>query len=389
MNPRPPLPADILVVDDTIANLQLLAEMLRERGYKPRPVPSGSLALEAARSQPPDLVLLDINMPEMDGYQTCAQLKADTQLRDVPVIFISALNETLDKVRAFGTGGVDYVTKPFQFDEVEARIVTHLRLRQLQRELEQQNALLASQYAELQGNHAKLRELETLRDSLTHMIVHDLRSPLTVVGGYLEVLQIRAAAKLNEGELRYLRQASESCDTLVDMIGSMLDVSRMEAGQMPLQRAPWDLRGPVGELVGKYALMPRVPAVGAELPADLPPLDCDGSLIGRVLANLVGNAVKFTPAAGGKVLIAARREPGGAVRIGVRDNGPGIPPEYHARIFEKFGTAELRAAKVKYSTGLGLAFCKLALEAHGAQIGLSSAPGQGSEFWFVLPAAAT
>jgi putative two-component system response regulator len=133
---------DILVVDDTPANLYLLASMLKERGYKTRPVPSGKLALRAALSDPPDLILLDINMPEMNGFDVCRSLKADEKLKDIPVIFISALNEVLDKVKAFAMGGVDYITKPFQFDEVQARVDTHLKLRRLQEELEQHNRQL-------------------------------------------------------------------------------------------------------------------------------------------------------------------------------------------------------------------------------------------------------
>ena len=137
------LPASILVVDDTPANLQVLAGMLKDHGYKVRPVPSGKLALLAAGRDPPDLILLDINMPEMNGYEVCEQLKNNERLSRIPVIFISALTEQLDKVKAFATGGVDYLTKPFQMEELHARVETHLKLRRLQIELEATNAQLA------------------------------------------------------------------------------------------------------------------------------------------------------------------------------------------------------------------------------------------------------
>ena len=130
-------PASILVVDDTPANLQVLAGMLKDRGYRVRPVPGGKLALIAARRDPPDLILLDINMPEMNGYEVCEHLKRDDQLKGIPVIFISALTEPLDKVKAFAIGGVDYLTKPFQMEELHARVETHLKLRRLQIELEE------------------------------------------------------------------------------------------------------------------------------------------------------------------------------------------------------------------------------------------------------------
>src|SRR5205807_9876341 len=149
MNPEKPKsgagqPASILVVDDTPANLQVLAGMLKNRGYKARPVPSGKLALLAARRDPPDLILLDINMPEMNGYEVCERLKADDMLKGIPVIFISALTEPLDKVKAFSIGGVDYLTKPFHMEELHARVETHLKLRQLRRELENTNRRLES-----------------------------------------------------------------------------------------------------------------------------------------------------------------------------------------------------------------------------------------------------
>ncbi len=148
MNPEPHVndavqPVSILVVDDTTANLQVLAGMLKDRGYKVRPVPSGKLALLAAHRDPPDLILLDINMPEMNGYEVCEFLKADDILKSIPVIFISALTEPLDKVKAFSMGGVDYLTKPFHMEELHARVETHLNLRRLQVELERTNARLA------------------------------------------------------------------------------------------------------------------------------------------------------------------------------------------------------------------------------------------------------
>jgi PleD family two-component response regulator len=134
--------ADILAIDDTPENLQLLSQLLTDRHYKVRSVTKGTTAIRAAQAAPPDLILLDINMPEMGGYEVCEQLKANDRTREIPIIFISALGETLDKVRAFEVGGVDFVTKPFQVEEVLARIETHLQLRALQQQLQTQNEQL-------------------------------------------------------------------------------------------------------------------------------------------------------------------------------------------------------------------------------------------------------
>jgi serine phosphatase RsbU (regulator of sigma subunit) len=165
MNPQKPKsgagqPASILVVDDTPANLQVLAGMLKDRGYKVRPVPSGKLALLAARRDPPDLILLDINMPDMNGYEVCEHLKADDTLKGIPVIFISALTEQLDKVKAFAMGGVDYLTKPFQMEELHARVETHLKLRRLQIDLEEYSHHLESARARLKLDLEFAREVQ-------------------------------------------------------------------------------------------------------------------------------------------------------------------------------------------------------------------------------------
>ncbi len=154
------LPASILVVDDVSANLQVLSGMLKDRGYKVRPVPSGKLALLAARKDAPDLILLDINMPEMNGYEVCQHLKADEALRGIPVIFISALNENIDKVKAFAIGGVDYITKPFQMEELHARVETHLKLRRLQVELEETNARLERANGRMSRNLAAAAKIQ-------------------------------------------------------------------------------------------------------------------------------------------------------------------------------------------------------------------------------------
>jgi putative two-component system response regulator len=164
----PPARTEILIVDDTLANLNLLTKMLKEGGYKARPVPNGRLALLAAHNDPPDLILLDITMPEMDGYEVCQRLKADPQLREIPVIFISALSDVEEKVKAFQVGGLDYITKPFQFDEVKARIETHLKLSFLQKELQNQVQAQVKEISDSQMNMIfALARLAELRDGDT------------------------------------------------------------------------------------------------------------------------------------------------------------------------------------------------------------------------------
>ena len=179
---------NILVVDDTPENLRLLAGILSEKGYQVRPVPNGKLALSAAQKIPPDLVLLDIMMPEMDGYQVCQQLKASEITKDIPVIFISAINDVLDKVKAFAVGGVDFITKPFQVEEVLARIETHLKICSLQHSLQEKNQDLATAILQLQTTQEHLIQSEKMAalGQLIAGIAHEINTPLGIIGSSIE-----------------------------------------------------------------------------------------------------------------------------------------------------------------------------------------------------------
>ncbi len=363
--PVPPPPANILAVDDTPANLQLLVGLLKEHGYRVRPVPSGVLALQAAEASQPDLILLDITMPEMNGYEVCRRLKENPRLRDIPVLFISAMNEPLDKVRAFQTGGVDYVTKPFHAEEVEARVRTHLTLRQ------QQKALAESL--------AKQEEMERMRDSLTHMIVHDMRSPLAVLQVACDLLGTEFLAGDGDAQA-ILVNARGSLSTLTEMVTQMLDLSRLESGQMQLDRQPVDLADLARAAVDGVRPLLEQRQVTVTAPAAVV-VHVDPHIVRRVIGNLLGNALKFS-ADDGSVDVRVMEGPEGA-RLEVIDYGPGIAPEHHAKVFEKFG--QIAGAKRHMGSGLGLTFCKLAVEAHGGRIGLTSELGKGCTFWFSLP----
>ena len=181
---RMPESTNIMVVDDTPANLKLLQEMLRAKGYLVLTFLRGAMALKAAAKNPPDLILLDINMPEMNGFEVCKRLKADEVLKDIPVIFISALTETADKVKAFAVGGVDYITKPFQFEEVHARVETHLRLRRLQVELERHNLHLEELVTE------KVREISDSQLATIHTVSKLAESRDDDTGHHIERIQI-------------------------------------------------------------------------------------------------------------------------------------------------------------------------------------------------------
>jgi two-component system sensor histidine kinase/response regulator len=360
--------ASILVVDDTVVNLRLLSSLLGEQGYDVRPVTSGRLALQAARHDPPELILLDITMPEMSGFETCERLKESEELKDIPVIFLTALSETADKVKAFNVGGADYITKPFQIEEVLARVRVHLALRRAQ--------------VELKKNYERLRSLEQLRDDLVHMVVHDMRSPLTVLKAHLYFLE-KGPDALDSEAAEDVRAAARAAGVITRMANDLLDVSRLEDGKLPLDPRPHDLVGIAAKIRSDLAAWDPSRAIDLEA-ADPVEVTCDGGIVHRVLENLVNNALKYTPD-GSRILISIKALEGRA-RIAVLDEGPGVPDHAKQTIFEKFGTVNARRDKTHHSAGLGLAFCKLAVDAHGGAIGVDDRMPNGSVFWFDLPA---
>jgi two-component system, sensor histidine kinase and response regulator len=360
--------ASVLVVDDVPENLQLLVGLLRQAGFRPRPVTSGQLALQAARSDPPDLVLLDIRMPGMDGYEVCRELKADRHLADIPVIFISAFGELADKVKGFSVGGVDYVTKPFQFDEVKARISTHLELR--------------NQRHQLQASYEKLKRTEELRDSLVHMIIHDLRSPLTALSAFLKDLQDSEEHTVGEFALD-IEHAQHAVRTMVRIIANILDVSKAEAGMMEIRREQCDLVHLVEQALEDLGSLVGRRDIAFDHPSGPVPVMADGEIIVRVIENLLSNALRLTPASGSIHVEASLV--GMDAKLVVADTGPGVPEELRERIFEKFVQIEGPDQRRRYSSGLGLSFCKMAIGAHAGRIGVDSTPGRGSTFWFTLP----
>ena len=239
------------------------------------------------------------------------------------------------------------------------------------------------QNRQLRENYDQLKKLEELRDNLTHMVIHDMRSPLMGITGGLEILEDAVENKLNPDELTLIKNAQSSGRVLVGMVNSLLDISRLEQGKMPLQVTDVDVDVWIQQALTSLGSLTRQVSLQYQK-ASLPVMvNGDADLVTRVIANWVGNAIKFTPESG-TVAISADTNDGG-IRGCIADTGRGIPREYHAKIFEKFGQVETRQPQKQHSTGLGLTFCKLAVEAHGGTIGVDSSVGHGSTFWFTRP----
>jgi signal transduction histidine kinase len=367
-------PGHLLVVDDDPANREVLCRRLERQGHKVQTAGSGRDGLRILGEAEFDLVLLDIMMPEMDGFEVLGHIKAEGRLQHIPVIMISALNELQSVVRCIEAGAEDYLAKPFNPTLLKARIGACIEKK---RGRDRESAL----FDQLQNNYERLQELERQRDDMRNMIVHDLRTPLTALIVGIEMMETDVT--LSGMQQGIIAIAAGGGRTLLGMINDLLDVEKLESGSAQLQHdevTPAALVAGAVEQVALLAEESRTSLV-TEAGADLLPFSGDEKKLTRTLVNLLGNAIKFTGA--GTVTISVRQEEPKTIRFAVRDTGPGIPAESFGRIFEKFGQLDSR----RIGTGLGLAFCKLAVEAHGGRIMVESVPGKGSTFSFTIPVA--
>ena len=367
-------PADILIVDDTPANLNVLSAMLTPQGYTVRPAISGELALKAAQKSPPDLILLDIRMPGMNGYEVCNQLKSDERLRDIPVIFISALNDIEDKLKAFQAGGVDYINKPFYIEEVIARVQNHITLHQQRQEIQR----LRDQDREY------YEELSKMKDQFVTIASHDLKSPLSLVRGYAELLNDLESVHNDADAQLYIQWIQRGIVTMQRLITDLLDLARIETGQS-LILAPVHLAKFLEQNLANIELKAQekdIELVYHPPPKDLT-LQMDEAKMAQVLDNLLSNAFKYTPK-NGRVEVSIVTEKDQVV-IQIADNGLGIPPEAMPRLFERFYRVQHKDFLNNDGTGLGLSIVKAIVEQHGGQIWVESEVDRGSIFYVGLP----
>jgi two-component system sensor histidine kinase/response regulator len=385
--------SNILIVDDTPENLTILARMLTEQGYFVRPAINGQVALQAVRKDQPDLILLDIVMSGMDGYEVCRQLKTDEHTRDIPVLFMSALDETLDKVRAFEVGGVDYITKPFHPEEVIARIETHLTMRNLQKTLQEQNIRLRQEIIErkqaetaLKESEQQLRELNVSKDRFFSILAHDLKGPL----GSLKGLTQFAEEHLDSYSPNELKEIivlqRRTAENLLKLLENLLTWSRIQRGILEYNPQFIRVKGVIDRNVALFA--PNAEQKQITLNRSIPEkavVYADFNMVDTVVRNLISNALKFTHS-GGTVGVATRQDEK-YIEVSVSDTGIGIRKEHLSKLFRIETKYKRSGTAREKGTGLGLILCKELVEQNGGKIWVESEVGKGTTFRFTLPRA--
>jgi signal transduction histidine kinase len=379
---------NILIVDDILESLKLLFDALSEQGYKVRGSTKGAMALRTARIAPPDLILLDVKMPQMDGYTVCENLKADDMTRDIPVIFISALDESIDKVRAFEVGGVDYITKPFYIEEVIARIENQLTIQRLQKQLKQQNNKLEQEVKERKKAEKEAEAASQAKSQFLANMSHELRTPLNAILGFAQVLNRESDLSLEQQE--YLKIIQRSGEHLLELINDILDLSKIEAGFITLNEKSFDLY----RLLDGIEEMLQIKAASKDIhlaffiDSDVPPyIKADEQKLRGCLINVLGNAIKFTSAGQVELIVEkisiSKDDFNPYLSFTVNDTGVGIFPEEIETLFKAFVQTSSGRATAE-GTGLGLAITKQFVELMGGSISVESCPGEGTTFRFQI-----
>ena len=360
----PQFKSRILVVDDISKNLQVVGTILRNEGYHVMPATSGLQALERVSAQPPDLILLDLMMPEMDGLEVCSRLKAEPLTRQIPVIFLTASNEMEHLMKGFEAGAVDYITKPFNAPELLARVRTHL---------------------ELKHARERLREMNEEKNEFMGIAAHDLRNPLSAIQGYAEMIIEDAQSLAHrdlEGNGQRIREAAKR---MTEMVQNFLDANRIERGELKLNMAISDLSPLLQSVLETQS--PHATAKGQMIQLELPPTPtlalADVSITLQVFENLVSNAVKYSPP-GKKIFVRLKAETG-FVRFEVEDQGPGLSKEDQKKLFGKFARLSAKPTGGEHSTGLGLSIVKRLVEAMNGKVWCESELGMGAKFIVTIP----
>ena len=351
----------ILIVDDTPANLGVLVETLGAAGYQLMVAEDGEEALAQTAQTQPDLILLDVMMPGIDGFETCRRLKARAETREVPVLFMTALSETTDKVKAFAAGGVDYITKPIEHEEALARVRTHLTLRRLQRELQEQVAL---------------------KEKFMRIAGHDLRNPLCLILMAGELTKRQPG--LPASALKLLDNIGEGANQMRRIIDTFLDLRAPQPGAAS-GRIDLGLLAAAVARQHEHAAERKQITLKTEIADQLPFARCDAAHAYQLFTNLVSNALKFTPL-GGCITVRIGLN-GPRLRSEIQDTGPGVPVNERGQLFREHARLSPRPTAGEESNGLGLAIVKHLVESQNGTVGADFPAIGGSIFWFELPVA--
>lgn len=372
----------ILVVDDNPTNLDVLFGMFDKTNFDISFVTDGESCLELADSDHPDLILLDVMMPGLDGFEVCRRLKANDHTRDIPVIFMTALSDTVNKVRGLALGAVDYITKPIQPEEVLARVKTHLTIQQLQRDLHTRNAELQASNEELQASLERERELNTLKSRFISVASHEVRSPLALVSITTSMLRRYSDRISDEKKVEHFELIEAEVERITDILDNVLIISKAGSGNFQFRPKSVDVKHFCQRIAEKFKIMSEeTHTISLSSTGEHFQIAVDPELLQHILSNLLANAIKYSPA-GGTISFELSRD-NEHVMFRIKDEGIGILEADQQHLFDAFHRGK-NVGNIR-GTGLGLSIVKQFVELHGGTINVESEVNKGTTFTVIIP----
>lgn len=374
----------VLIVDDIPRNIELLGSILSNAGFKIAVATSGTQAISAALANPPDIILMDINMPEMDGYEACEKLKRNDRTKDIPLIFLTARVSEEDIIKGFKTGGVDYVTKPFRIQELIARVCTHIEVKKSREKLLAYSVELKEAYEHLLKSEENLKEANATKDRFFSIISHDLRGPLSSLSKGMDMLLEKDYSLDEENKKTVITSMDQVIKKLFALLENLLEWSRSQRGLMEFSPSLQKIEPYIDEVLQLFGLSAEEKNISLKAEIN-PSLEAffDRNMLKVILRNLISNAVKFTDE-NGLIEISAVFS-GSFLKVSVTNNGAGLDQESIKNLFEIEKFHKKMGKHQNQGSGLGLILCKDFAVKMGGKIWVESTPGEKTTFSFTLP----
>lgn len=366
----------ILIVDDHAENLQVLAGHLKEQGHEVLAANNGPRAIALFRNKKPDLILLDIMMPEMDGFEVCRLIKEDNDSADIPIIFLTARTETEDIVKGFHAGAVDYITKPFKPTELLARVKTHL-------ELKSSRDLISAYNRQLERITSRLRKLNEDKNRFLGIVSHDIRGAFGNVISVARLLTDDVEAPSEAEAAEFLREIGVEAEHMIALAENLLNIDAIERKTVRLRVEDVEVEPLISFAVNTHRMAAKIKEIDFQIDCSQPLIVGDLTGCRQLLSNLISNAVKFSHA-GDQVRICAEAD-GDNVKLSVSDDGPGISEFDQTQLFQPYTRLGNRGSGSSHSIGLGLSIVKLMVDAMGGSASCQSVLGEGTTFTVRLP----
>jgi two-component system, sensor histidine kinase and response regulator len=361
----------ILIVEDKQDNIDLISYFLKPQNYELIIAMDGETAIEKVASNPPDIILLDIMLPKMSGFEVCERIKKNPETRFIPVIMITALKELKDKIHSLEVGADDFITKPFENVELLTRVKSLLRIKKYHDELEQKNK--------------ELLRVDQFKDDLAHLIVHDMKNPIFIIQGNLQMMGMGLSDSATNILKKYIDRIDRSTKNLLSMVMNLIDISKIESGKMKLNKELIRVNDVIKKCVDKVRDYPEnnTKKVVLELSQDVPLTYIDHSVFERVMDNLITFAVSNINSEGEVNINTSFSN--NVVNCEIIDDGIQIPPKYQQSVFEKYSQIEIKNEGYRLMRGLGFTFSKMAVEAHKGQLYLDNSDCTGNKFVLNIP----